>query len=240
MATATQDYDILNGPKVDELLFQLFTDGNLIRVSAPEHDGEHLATICEIRPQDDVFEFQLEITNTFSDHLKKNSVKQLVLEFTAKDLLPHRFKSQIRSIGPTGIWLHAPEYIQRYQFRSNFRIKVPQGAQFKVFLNNTDVEMTIDNISMGGAYCFSSQEHKPLVVGTKRLKNGVLFFTRLADCVEVFVKTAQMKRYEIQKRAARIGVAYEFLQMETMERKKLLQQIYEFQREYLKKRVRIT
>jgi c-di-GMP-binding flagellar brake protein YcgR len=240
MATATQDYDILSGPEIDELLFQLFTDGSLIRVSAPEHDGEYLATICEIRPQDDAFEFKLEITTAFSDQLENDAVKHIVLEFTAKDRLPHRFESQIRSIGPTGIWLHAPDRIQRYQFRSNFRIKAPHGAQFKLCIKGSDVEMTIDNISMGGAYCFCSLEHKQLVVGTTRLKNGVLFFTRLDDCVEVFVKTARMKRHEIQERAGRIGVAYEFIQMETVERKKLLQQIYEFQRHYLKKRVRIS
>lgn len=240
MATATQDYDILSGSKVDELLFQLFTDGSLIRVSAPEHDDEHLATICEIRPRDDAFEFKLKITTTFSGRLENDAVKNLVLEFTAKDRLPHRFESKIRSIGPTGIWLLAPDSIRRYQFRSNFRIQAPHGAQFNVRIDKTNVQLPVDNISMGGAYCFCSKEHKLLVEGTTVLKNGVLVITRLDDCIEVSVNTAKMIRSEtIKQRSGRLGVAYEFVQMEPTERKKLLQQIYELQREYLKKRLRI-
>lgn len=240
MATAIQDYDILSGSKVDELIFRLVTDGSLVRVSIPECDDGFLATICEIRPQDEVFEFKLEISTDISGLLEANAAEILIVEFTAKDQLPHRFESKIRRIGPTAVWLLAPERIQRYQFRNNFRIKAPYDAQFNVRIGKTDVHMPIDNISMGGVYCSFSQEHKQLIENTPVLKNAGLVFLRLEDCIEIWVEKAELVRLESVKRPLRLGAAYEFVQMKPVQRKKLRRQIYEFQRDYLKKRVRFS
>lgn len=98
--------------------------------------------------------------------------------------------------------------------------------------------MNIINVSLGGILCHVKTDHKEIVRNTEIIKSIELVFTLKNDRTVVNITSAERRRIEERIRPGRFGVAYEFIKIERDQKKKLVAQIYELQREHLKSRLK--
>ena len=230
------DFEKIAGQKVIEIFHQLHGDKTLVKISFPHMKYERLTVITNLRQHNNVRTFQIASPEGLNSIIQESEPGKISFEFTSSDHLPHRFTAAIQDAGPQEVWLTYPEYIQRHQLRNNFRIKVPTEDPLQVQIDQTEVHMIIDNISLGGAFCHCPNRHKPLFKERQRLERLEMSFTLGGHCIEVPIERAVVRRIDAVTRRKHFGVALEFTQMSNEARKKLTQQIYDIQRYYLQKR----
>lgn len=232
-------FDKIEGPKIHELLSDLFQDKVLIKVYVDGSDYEHLTLITDLETQSKDPLLRIDAPRGIHAVLETMQTGELAFEFTGRDQLIHRFEARMNKATRQDIWLNYPESIRRYQFRNNFRIKVPpRGVYLTVTHKDTDLRMAIDNISLGGAFCHCSTRHKSLIESAAALHNIALQFRFTAQEIEIIIERAERRRLEQVDLPKKFGVAYEFVKMSKDAKRMLTQQIYALQREILQKRVR--
>ena len=137
------------------------------------------------------------------------------------------------------MWLQFPDAIERYQMRDNFRVKALSGSVAKMQIGDQNVDMEIDNISLGGVFCICLKAFKSLFENAVRLEDMELVINLRNDTFVANIELVSVNRIESQNRPKHIGVAFEFLKMHKQVRKRLVQHIYELQREYLQTRLKM-
>ena len=109
----------------------------------------------------------------------------------------------------------------------------------KATVDHVPILMEIINISLGGIFCHVLDEHHAILKQQRSIKNAELYLTQKEECIELQIQKVEMRRWEDRVRPGKFGVAYEFVKISRRERRKLIDQIYRFQREYLRNRLRI-
>lgn len=231
------DFETISGDKLNALIQNLKQNNILIKISIPKGDYGQLTVITDIREDSDGHSFQIDPPNGLLAALTKHPNHPLIIEFSSKDKLPHRFEAHLKETKDE-IWFAFPEQIQRFQLRNNFRIKAPADAHITAIIDDTTVKMYVDNISIGGLFCHCPNTVKEKIVVGHKLKNISLMISYSDKNHMVKIGRAIVRRVEGRKRPKHFGVAFEFLTMKFDEKKRLTQIVYDLQREYLRNRIR--
>jgi c-di-GMP-binding flagellar brake protein YcgR len=232
-------FEKIEGKKVFELFQELVKARTMIKVFVDGTDYERLSVVMEIDGDSKDFLFRIDPPEGLLSTLKIKQTTLLGFEFTGRDSLTYKFDTRVTSAIDEPVWLAFPDHIRRFQARNNFRIKAPRGAEFFVTIENVEICMTIDNISLGGTFCHCSNLHKELVEANPLLTDIRLQFTFLDQSVEVEIMSAERRRMTPSYLPKKFGVAYEFIKMKNDAKRQLRQQIYELQREYLQNRLKV-
>lgn len=234
-----QSYDRISGPKITDFVAQLIKDQTLVKVYLAQSDFEHLTVILEARNIDNTPSFRIDPPKGLWSAIQRHESDGLSFEFTGFDKLTHRFEAKFSSRDSEDIWLAYPDHIQRYQLRSNFRIKVPQGAQSIMHIEDSQVRMRIDNVSLGGVFCHCRNAHKDLLKELKGYVQLVLVIVLEGESHQLTIDKANVIRMESIARPKYFGVAFEFVRTKISAQRRLTQLIYDLQRVYLKNRLKI-
>lgn len=226
----------IEGRKLFTLIDTLVRGKTLVNVSVPSHEYERLTLITDARQNRKTPIFQIDTPKGLLSALKQTNSIKLHFEFTSNDRVTHRFDSQIQKVSERGIWVVYPLFIQRYQMRENFRIKLLQESHAQLCIDDIDLRLPIDNISMGGVYCYCLNLYKHFFEVEAEVKDIDLYFTRKEECFIIQVALARIKRMESHVRPKHFGIAFEFLRISNAVRRRLTQLIYELQREFLQQR----
>lgn len=239
MAAPTQDYDIIQGRRIGDIFQYLLQNHVLVKVFAGGQEIDRLLLIDEIEQKGgSSFSFKLPLSDELRSELIKGTPNRISFEFKGPDRLPYQGEARLSILGEDHVWLNGPDHLRRYQLRNNFRVYAPRGVQLKTTINKTVVVMEIVNISLGGVFCHVNEEMTDVVKKRKSIRSVDLIFTNQDQCCEVRVQLAEMRRFERRPRAGKAGVSYEFIRIEPEEKKKLIDQIYDLQREHLRGRLR--
>ncbi len=232
-------YENVEGEKLRQLFEQLINQQTLVNVSLPATDFESLTVLTGTREDGEILYFKIDLPDGLMAAMSKSPPEILSFEFTGEGQLTHRFDAKLKDISENSIWLRSPDTIQRYQMRDNFRIKVMRESYATFETENGQVKMEIDNISVGGVYCYCSNLHKPLMESYPIIKDLKLQVTAKTGCFLIPIEQALVKRMEPWMRPKHFGVAFEFVQINRETRKQLIQNIYDLQREFLQNRLKL-
>ncbi len=232
-------YENIEGEKLLQLFERLINQQTLVNVSLPSTDFESLTVLTDTRKDGEILYFKIDLPDGLIASMSKSPPELLSFEFTGEGQLTHRFDAKLKDISESSIWLHSPDVIQRYQMRDNFRIKVMRESFATFETKDGQVNMEIDNISVGGVYCYCPNLHKPLMESYPIIKDLKLQVTAKTDCFSVPIEQALVKRLEPWMRPKHFGVAFEFVQINRQTRKQLIQHIYDLQREFLQNRLKL-
>ncbi len=237
----TPELEQINGQKAAEIIAWLATSHTLIKVSLSAGDYERLTLIIETAQPEGLPVFQIDPPEGLIDAISEASLDEpmtLQFEFTGEDRLPHRFETPIANISGQNIWLHYPEQIQRLQLRDNFRIKAPSNAELVCTMEDREIRMAVDNVSLGGAFC-----HCPNVLKL-RFSSGMscdrleLNINLVGGSHTMAIDRAVVRRIEKRVRPRHFGVAFEFTKMKPEPRRQLTKLIYDLHRRFLKNRIK--
>jgi c-di-GMP-binding flagellar brake protein YcgR len=231
-------FENLDGEKLLSIFQQLVKQQILIKVYLRQVAYENLTIVTDTRDNGRNQTFQIDAPKGLHTAIKKSESDQLSFEFTSDDKVIHRFTSDIVKIGRKTIAMRYPAIIQRHQQRDNFRIKAPLDSFAAVFLENAKVRMEIDNVSLGGMYCFCPNKYKASMTEGLEMNGMELTFTLRNQCFCVMIKKTAIKRVESRHRPKRFGIAFEFIKISRDDKKLLVQLIYELQRLYLQNRLK--
>lgn len=233
------EFETIEDPKIDKILYQLMQDRTLIKVSLPEMAYENLTLLTDIQEDDKVKSFCIDPPKGLLDCLGQAQTDRLFFEFTGPDQLIHRFEAQPTASTKSELWLQYPQAIDRYQMRENFRVKALSGSYAKLQIEDRTIRMEIDNLSLGGIFCICPKTFKSLLEDAPRLEDMELTITLNNDLFVANIELVLVKRIETQVRPKYFGIAFEFKKMHKEVRKRLVQHIYDLQREFLQTRLKM-
>jgi c-di-GMP-binding flagellar brake protein YcgR len=235
-----QTFENIDGTKLLSIFQQLERQKILVKVSLPKIDFESLTLVTETAANGKQQSFNIAPPKGLIPAIAEIKADRLSFEFTSSDHVIHRFASIIDAISEQTIVLRYPAFIQRHQQRDNFRLKVPYDSYAQVQVEDTQIRLEIDNISLGGVYCFCPNKYKALITPDLELADMQLFWTLKDNCCTISVQRCVVKRLERRHRPKHFGVAFEFVQVKRDARKSLVQQIYELQRSFLQNRLKVV
>ena len=233
------DYETIDGSKIDNIFEQLILDRTLIKVSLPEMAYENLTLLTDIQEDDKSKIFNIDPPRGLLDCLRQAQTDRLLFEFTGPDQLIHRFEAQPIGSSKSALCMRYPQAIDRYQMRDNFRVKVFSGSYTELEIEDKTIRMEIDNLSLGGVYCICSKTFKPFFENSPRLEDMELTVALKNDSFVANIELVLVNRIETLTRPKYFGIAFEFLKMHKEVRKRLVQHIYELQREFLQTRLKM-
>ena len=232
-----QNFENIEGNKLLSIFQQLINQRILVKVFLRKCDFESLTLVTAAQDDGKVQTFKIDAPKGIHDAIAETKTAGLSFEFTSTDHVTHRFDAEIDAVSLSGISLRYPPFIQRHQQRDNFRVKVPSDSYAIVTVADTQVRMEIENISLGGLYCYCPNKYKAFISPEIELADMELFFTMKSDYCTITIQRIQVKRTEPKHRPRHFGVAFEFTQIKRTAKKQLVQQIYELQRVFLQNRL---
>jgi len=232
-------YENIEGPKRIAILRGLAEEKTFLQVSLPESDYDNLTIVTRVIDDGKGFSFQIDPPKDLQAAIAETETAHLFFEFTSDDRVTHRFNSTILSVSEAGIMCESPRWIERHQQRDNFRVKPIYPSKVILHLADSPIHMEIDNVSLGGVYCYCDNKFKPLFEQEDKHLDMDLSFTLRDDCLVIPIQRARVNRIESKHRPRQFGIAFEFIKVAKEARRILVQQIYELQREFLKKRLKV-
>lgn len=231
------EFENITGDKMFDLIDALIRDRTLLTVSIPESDYAKLTMIIGAKGKGASGKFEIDPPEGMATLLQQHPNAKVTFEFSNDLKLPHRFQTTVDSAG-TEIWMAYPKAIRRYQLRNNFRIKAPDDAHCFATIQGRDIQMVIDNISLGGALCHCPNSSKSLIEMDQSIKDLVMKFSIGGKDLTLGVDGALIRRIESRARPKHFGLALEFVEIKPKSKKLLTQVVYELQRYYLQNRIK--
>ncbi len=232
------EFETLSDTKIFDLLKDLIKGKTLVKVSIYGGDFERLTLVRGVDFENtDKARFQIDPPEGLWTALKQLPQAILRFEFFSQDRLPHRFEVTFEESYNEG-WLPCPQTIRRYQLRNDFRIKTPPNAYATALINETEFKMAMDNISLGGIFCHCPNSAKAFLFKDQIIENLSLVFTVEGEYHMISIGRVVVRRIGGRTRQKHFGVAFEFTQFDAEARKRLVQLIYGFQREFLQNRLK--
>lgn len=230
----------IEGNLLLDLFYRLIREQTLIKVSLPDTAFESLTVLTDLKMEKDAHLFQIDMPEGLISAMQAVDSTAITFEFTGDDRLTHRFEAIFDTVTEKSIWLSMPAAVQRFQMRNNFRIKVHQDSYATIETEEATVRMEIDNLSVGGVYCYCANKHKALMQLENKLEHMKLYITARRDCFLVPIDQVIVKRIEPWMRPKHFGVAFEFIQIQKSTRQLLIRQIYDLQRDFLQGRLKLN
>ncbi len=234
-----QTPESINGKKANDLIAWLETSRTLIKVAVPRSRYERLTLITHLDKKGGAPVFSIDPPEGVAEAISEAENEDpplLQFEFSGEDRLLHRFESDVAEFTATHIWLQYPEEIQRYQLRDNFRIKAPSSAELSLTIDDNEIRMAVDNISMGGIFCLCANAFKALFSEEMACYRLGLIVNLVDGSYDVRIDRAVVRRIEKSARPKEFGIAFQFASISGDSRERLKEVIYELQRRLLKKR----
>jgi hypothetical protein len=232
-------YETIEGLKIDSIFDHLISERTLIKVSLPQTSYESLTLITDVPKNQRSKTFRIDPPKGLMNHLRQARPYRLKFEFTGPDQLLHRFEVPATSFSESDVWLEYPPKIARYQMRDNFRVKISGNSFADLEIGQQNVQMKIDNISLGGAFCICKNKFKPLFEKAGRLEDMTLKIALKNDIFIVTIDVVHVNRIEPHERPKYFGIAFEFIRMQNDVRKKMVRYIYKMQRQFLQTRLKM-
>jgi len=231
-------YENIEGPKLNTIFNGLASDRTLVKVSLAHGNYENLTVIAQSPQDNDQNLFRIDPPKGLIEAVAQSNASQLHFEFNSDDGVSHHFDSEIETISNDSICLHFPSFIQRFQQRDNFRVKVIFDSFAKVPTEETELRLVIENLSLGGVFCYCKNKHKTKFEEQQLLNGLELHITMPSECYVVPIDLARVNRIEKIPLPKHFGIAFEFIRLKKVSKKILVQQIYELQRQRLQHRLK--
>jgi len=234
----------IRGEAILKLLTELQQNKIPLKIDRPDADEDSLTYIVDIRKRKRALHFLID-----SDHDKLKtddaaSPKRWRFEFIDKENIKYVFETAAGEWSRGMMWVGFPEFIDRYQRRSLFRLEAPPGTRLYFNVDDVEYKLLVINVSLGGTLGVLVSLTRQMEKELKSSKSKILHDVELnfpsknreeQDSV-VKIKRCQIKRQERNPLTQKFECAMEFKEIDEDEQKKLTRLFYRWQRDYLRKR----
>ena len=236
------DGDKIEGQSVADVLEALKRNATLIRMKLIGREYEQLTVIHAIRSRNDVNYFLIENPSEFQDILIDYKELPFQFEFNGSDNQEYSFHTLGDWIEDAEIWSRFPTVIERRQHRRNFRIMAPEDT--KIYFTHKGIQERIDviNLSQGGTLGALVQIENMSGSGNiftqgDIINNARLVFKENHLVEQVVIRNAVIVRIETDQINNQLRFGMQFNEMAREDENKMLEIIFELQRQYLRKRL---
>ena len=238
------DINKIQGDSIKEVFEELIRDKTFIRIRLIEGDYQRLTLMTGIRKKLRNPVFLIAYPEGFKEALVGISNWKVEIEFTGNDNLKHSFVASGGQLTQDVIRFPFPKSIHRHQRRKHFRLEAPDGTTL-AFNVEADVctEKVID-ISLGGAMIAlvypedKDSDGLPFKIGDI-LQDVELGFPAKTGDHQIDIKKAAVVRIEDGTVGSQKYCGLQFIEIEKDQIKKLTDFIYNYQRRFLRKRLRV-
>lgn len=239
------DIEIIQGRDILRLFRELQNDSTLLKVYLPGSDFKYLTRIADIQTRNRITYFVIDCPESDNDSIKFSNAGSMEFEFTGKDEIKYSFRSAAEQVVTKKIWLQLPPVVEREQRRRQFRISTPAGSMLRFKLDSTGYELKVIDISLGGslgvlAGTAKKDSRNADLARTQHIEALELNFPPEYDGIRVTITRAEIKRFKRYPQSNRYEYALEFQEIDSINTKRLNEQIYRFQREFLRRRLRVN
>jgi c-di-GMP-binding flagellar brake protein YcgR len=239
------DNEKIQGRDVLRLFRDLQGENTLLKLYLAGNDFKYLTRITDIQTHNKTTFFIIDHPESIDTLKVSVKTEAMEFEFTGKDEIKYAFRSVPEKFTRNQIWLPLPQAVEREQRRRQFRISAPAGSIISFHLQSARYELKIIDISLGGSLgvlAGTAQKNSPK---NRLLQTGLvdtleLNFPSGNERVQVIVNRAKVIRLERNPRIKRYEFALEFHEIDSINKRKLNDLIYKFQREFLRKRLPIN
>jgi len=233
----------IQGKRLSELLRYLIEQKTILSVRMEGTDYERLTYILDICETASGKHLIIDLPEGFKRVAGTMSPWQLSFDFNGPDELEYLFSVTGGEFHAQGVRIPCPEHIERIQRRKNFRIMTPAGTRMVITTPTLKGLMDLINISLGGAYGSMAKHNlknarEPFLKVGERIYNLGISFPEDNVMPEqiIVIKEAQIHRIDHDMEYNRYKYAFEFINIESDQLKKLTQTIYRIQRQFLVRR----
>jgi c-di-GMP-binding flagellar brake protein YcgR len=237
--------DIIKGKSVTGIIDQLIADKTLVGVQIPAKELQWVGVVQARRLINNLPHFHLDTPKgSKSAYSSADNNLVLHLEYTGKDSLRYQFTCHDSTIIGNQLWVRMPESIRRIQNRNHFRIGVPDGSMLRLRLNDSVIDMALDNLSLGGAFADVRVQRRhgpfqpPLNVGQSVNDIEILFPPHM-QFEPIQIKQGYVVRMDTRRMKMRVGFAFRFTEIDAANKSSLTSAIYDLQRIFLKSRLKL-
>jgi c-di-GMP-binding flagellar brake protein YcgR len=231
-------YENIEGPKLNTTFENLSAARTLVKISLAHCHYESLTVVDHTSTDSARNIFTINPPKGLVEAIGESDASRLHFEFNSDDGVTHQFDAEIKNISKDHVCLYTPSFIQRHQQRDNFRVKVIFDSFAKLTIEGSEIRMEIENLSLGGAYCYCANKHKAMFAERPTLEGLELNITMPSECYVVDIELAKVNRMELKPRPKHFGIAFEFVRIKRDAKRILIQQIYELQRQLLQHRLK--
>ena len=235
--------DTVDHKQSEGLFRQLMKANTLITMRVRGVEGyQRLTMITDIREVKTNHSFSIDPPAQFKEKVADLPEWNIHFKLTGPDKIEYSFSTLGGRIEGKEIWIPFPDTIDRIQRRKHFRIETPPGTQLTLVVKKNQRLADLLNISLGGLLCVLVRLKKeirtdPVLKIGDTLSNITLSCPN-EECADdtVPIKSAIVRRVEVDPNHYRHRYAIEFLDMTFSEKSDLTRIIYRLQRELLRKR----
>lgn len=232
----------IQGKKLTELFEQLIRTKTIISMRLVGTDFERLTCIVATGTESGGA-IVVDAPHGIREAFRKVGAWRLRFSFIGPERVEHIFETVGGEYDPQGLRLPFPEFVERLQRRKNFRMIVPMGSRMLIATEELKLFIDLFNISLGGAFGALGKHNLKEVSGPilqleQRLNNVGIIFPADSEIQEqvVVIQRAVVRRIEHDKEKKIYKYAFEFMDIESEQLKKLTQYIYHLQRLFLQRR----
>ncbi len=232
----------ISGEKLAGLFKELIANRTIISVQAVETGFEQLTTIIGTFTEQKSNYLLVDKPRGFRESAIR-SPWHLRFNFNGPDKLEYIFETMGGTNAGSELKIPFPDYVERLQRRRDFRINTPVGSRLMFAAGDIRGVMKLINVSVGGAYGVVFKHNAkdvkgPILEKNQEISNLAITFPEDKDMNKqlILIKRAEVRRIEHDLERKMYRYAFEFMEVEKEEKKKLVQSIYHLQRQYLQRR----
>lgn len=233
----------VKGQKLLDLFSELIAKKTIISMQIVGTGFERLTCVTGITREQKINCLLIDLPDGFKAAAAKSEQLCLRFNFNGPDRLEYFFATQDGVCDGNTLKVPFPEFVDRLQRRRNFRLNAPPGALISFKINQIQGVVGMINISLGGAYGALLKHNVEGAKGSILRKNQCvlnlsLFFPAdgsMPDQV-INIRRSEIRRVERDKDRRLFKYAFEFMDIDKNEHKKLTRAIYHMQRQQLQRR----
>ncbi len=237
------DPDRIKGQRSLDIFNRLIKERSLVKMQILSAEYEQLTIITGVKTRGNKSFLLIDSPKNFNDAVEDLDNVEIKFEFSEKDGVRFNFKCNGGKVLDKDIWVAFPDYIERIQRRKDFRLWFSDGTIIHFEMDSNRYKMALKNISMGGAYVEISMvknEDKeiPAFKPGDVLTDIELTFPLDEEEVKVHIEKASIIRSSELERQKGYSLGLQFIEIGKNEINILKKIIYDFQRNFLQKRLK--
>ena len=236
------EYEKIKGGAIPKLFKELLRHKTILKMTLVETGHEHLALITGLDNRNNAPHFIIDLPEGLEQAAAGTDRWHLHFEFTGKDHIKYTFTTTDTQIDQNRIYIKYPQKIDRWQRRELFRIVAPLGTKLCLMHDSVRHELGVINISIGGtlAALVQTRSHrfeKAPFADKQFLKDIELIFPSEIMQIPIRIQSAQIRRIKRNSEVTGYKVGFEFYEIDSAEKKRLTDLIYQLQRQHLRQRL---
>ena len=237
------DLSKIQGDKLNSLLRHLVDQKTILSVRLVGTNFEKLTYVLDVDDSGSDKSIVIDLPEGFSQGVADKAGWRLAFNFNGPDGLEYIFEVTGGGIIPQGLRVSYPEFIDRLQRRSNFRVMTPHGTRMAINIHNKKGLVNLINVSLGGAYGVITKHNfvgcrQPLFEVDQNIDRVGIIFPEDNDQTEqiVVINETKVRRIDHDIENKLYKYAFEFSNIDPVQKRKLTQCIYHIQRQFLLRR----